>query len=391
MRKLFAILVSTVIATTVFAQQQNWTTVVGVDVYSKPTAAWTDGADFCLNGSSTTIVLTLTGKPAASSPYWSATTAPTLSNIVLPDFTVNAAGTAGANWMLAIAGAGSCLETWTYTYTVPNDVAQIVSASGGTFSGSGTCVSETATGSASITVNPKPTVTLSASPSVCQFSDSTNFGVTMTLTGNPVSCGNWTMTLNGTAYTLPVNGNETWVLTSANAGATCTPPAQNVYTYFNRITTAFAADSIYTITSLTDCYACPNTGLNITATASIYSAPSIEIITETICEDGSIPVNITTFAALPAPTASIVCHTPCADLSCEEGSHPVPSAHTWIAANPTGIISTGGSAGAYTWSGSIAPVGPGTWIYHVNSVAQGTCVSSNETLQQPETPTCVPN
>jgi hypothetical protein len=244
-------------------------------------------------------------------------------------------------------------------------------------------------GDITVAVLPKPTATLTASPSVCQFSDSTNFGFTMTITGNPVSCSNWTMTLNGSTYTLPIGGNETWVLTSANAGAPCIPPAQNTYIYFNRITTAFAADSIYTITSLTDCYGCPNSGLNVSATASILNAPTIIITTDDICETGSIPVTITTFANSPAPSAEIVAYNVCADLSCGEGYHPIPSAHTCIAANPVSVAITGGSAGAYTWSGTIIPIGPGTWKYHINSVAQGTCVNTNETQETVGTPTCV--
>jgi hypothetical protein len=209
-----------------------------VTVNARPTAVVSGSTTIC-NGGSATVTITLTGTQPFSFTYTDGTTPTTVNNHNGLTYTFNA----------------SPATTTTYTVTSLTD--------------NNTCgaLAGDITGSAVITVNPRPTSVLSGG------------GVT-TCNGTPV---NLTVTLTGTA---PWNITYTDGIGSFNATANSSPYTLSV----NPSTT-----STYTITGLSDALGCPVIGADMTGSALVTVNPrptsTLSIVgPDELCNGGSTTI-----------------------------------------------------------------------------------------------------
>ena len=207
-----------------------------VSVSPRPTAAVSGSATIC-NGGSATVSVALTGTGPWNLTYTDGTTPVSVTGVATSPYTFNVSPSA----------------TTTYTVTAVSDAG--CTGQGGDI-----------TGSALITVNPRPTATVSGSTGICNGGTAT---VSVALTGTAP----WTMNI---AY----GGNNTIV------GPVTTSP----YTFTADPTKAMT----YTVSSLTDAGCTAQAG-DLTGSAVITIAPRPTAVVSgsvTICNGGSTAVSV---------------------------------------------------------------------------------------------------
>ncbi|MEY5048582.1 MAG: hypothetical protein RLZZ175_1941 [Bacteroidota bacterium] len=203
-----------------------------VTVNPKPTASISGNSTIC-NGQSANLNVVLTGTPNWNITYTDGTVSTTINGITASPYTI----------------AVSPISTKTYTVTAVSDA---------------NCTGTSFTGSAIVTVNPKPTAVISGTTSICSGA-STNLSVA--LTGTP----NWTITY--TDGTTPVT----------ISGITSSP-------YLIPVTTT--TNKTFTLTAVSDVN-CVGTSFTGSAVVSIYPNPTATISgTTAICAGASTNLSV---------------------------------------------------------------------------------------------------
>jgi hypothetical protein len=190
-----------------------------ITVNQKPTATISGNATIC-NGSSTTISVALTGTQPWTITYTDGTTPVTVSGITTSPYTFSV----------------SPATTTTYTITAVNDANCT-----GTFSGT-----------AVVTINPKPTATISGDATLCAGGTA----ALITFTG-----------ANGTApytFTYTLNGGSSTTITTISGNSVTLPASTTAGTY------------IYNLVSVADANSCSQLQSG-TATVTVDTIPTCNI------------------------------------------------------------------------------------------------------------------